>query len=160
MNRTNLTHKKTHTNPTVYDVYFTQNVSTEIERIAQRNFCDTTIQPYNKWLKYFYATVQWVRQIYQWLSLLTYGFINGSQLQNNQYQYSDQLGIISYQRMRDANNNLKILVTNIQFNPYTFQKTTILMENKQYSNKIVYHLKESQLRTMIRESIRKVLNII
>ena len=98
MNQINLTHRDS--KETVYQVYFVQSVSDEIERILNANFCNMTLRPYQRWLRYFYATVQWIHEIDQWLSLLTYGYIYGSiLLPNAQYQHSSSLGTLTYQKI-------------------------------------------------------------
>lgn len=155
---TDLTHKTTTVNPIVYKVYFSKNTCGEIERILTNNFCNTTIRPYSRWLKYFYATTKWIQEIYQWLSQLTYGYVDNSISLGNQYQHTCPLGSLTYQLIRDINGEVIVLVTNVRFNPFVFKKTRILMEN--FRNNKILKISESQLRRLIRESIKKVLNII
>ena len=155
---TNLIHN-TKNNPTIYKVYFLENVKKEIERILTLNLCNMSIRPYNRWLQYFYATTKWIRETNQWFSLLTYGYIDGSISIGNQYQHVDALGSLTYQRIKDINGQIIIVVTNVHFNPYTFNRTRILME---FVHKRVdtINISEIQLRNIIKESIKKVLNII
>ena len=53
-----------------------------------------------------------------------------------------------------------IFMANLKPEEYGLKVPPTLNENKQPTNRIVYHLKEYQLRRIIRESIKKVLNII
>lgn len=152
MNQINLTHRDS--KETVYQVYFVQSVSDEIERILNANFCNMTLRPYQRWLRYFYATVQWIHEIDQWLSLLTYGYIYGSiLLPNAQYQHSSSLGTLTYQKIKGLDGKTIVLVTNISFNPFIYKRTRILMEKR------VLRVTNSKLQQIIEESIKKVLNI-
>ncbi len=154
---TNLAHKPTSNNPVNYKVYFLESVNNEIKQILEANFCNMTM-PYKKWLLNFYATVEWIRKLNQWLSQLTYGCIYGSiLLPNNIYQHDDTLGCLTYRHIKGADGNRMIVVTSIKFNPFIYKHTKILMEK--INNREVI-LTESQLRRIIRESIKKVLNII
>lgn len=156
MPKTNLTHRTTNGLPKIYTVFFSNIVAYELERISSLNFCNMTIRPYRRWLKYFYATVEWIGEIDKWLSMLSYGYISGSiRHPNHTFTHTCRLGSVTYHFVRQDNGDIGVMCDHLSLNPFTYNRTTILMETSH--RKIV--LKEFQLRNLIRECIDKVLNI-
>ena len=121
------------------------------------NFSNMTIRPYRRWLKYFYATVEWICCIDRWLSMLTYGFLYGSvRLPNHTFSHTCALGTETYHYIREENGDISVICDYVALNLFTFKGTTILME----SHKSKITIKESQLHSIICKSIKKVLNIV
>lgn len=151
---TNLTHKTENGLPMLFRVYFSNSVVGELERVCTLNFTNTTIRPYRRWLRYFYATVEWVHSIDRWLSMLTYGYLQGSiRLPNHTFSHTSTLGTVTYHYIREINGEISVVCDYISLNLFTFKGITILME----SPKSKITLKESQLRYLIREAIKKAL---
>lgn len=152
MIKTNITHQITNTNPISYTVYFSKEVYSELDRISETNLGNTTLS-YQKWRILFANTVQWIRQIFSWFSLFSYGWVNGSMiLPNNLYRIECEYGTATYRIQKDVNGEIFVLIEHITFKPFG----AMVMESK----KNVISVTESQLRRIIRESIKKVLNII
>ncbi len=152
MIKTNITHQITNANPISYTVYFSKEVYSELDRILETNFGNTTLS-YQKWKILFTNTVQWIRQIFSWFSLFSYGWVNGSTiLPNNLYRTECEYGIATYRIQKAVNSEIFILIEHIIFKPFG----SMIMESK---NNVI-SITESQLRRIIRESIKKVLNII
>ena len=154
MQRTNLSHRAISGLPKTYTVFFSNAVVLELERICSLNLCNTTIRPYRRWLKLFYATVEWIGDIDKWLSMLSYGYVFGSvRLPNHTFIHTCGLGSITYHFIRQ-DGDIAVMCDHISLNPFVYKGTTIFMETL-HKNHII--LKESQLHQIIRVTIQRIL---
>ena len=150
MIKTNIAHRKTQINPITYSVFFSEKAFEEIDFILDTNFGNNSL-PYKKWKLLFKCIVQWIRSIFYWFSLFSYGYVNGSvRLSTNTFRHENEYGVATYRILKDCNGEIFVLIEHIAFKQYDH----MILESKTIT------ITKSQLRKMIRESIMKHLNMI
>lgn len=150
MIKTNIAHRKTQINPITYSVCVSEKVFNEIDFILDTNF-GNNILPYKKWKLLFKCIVQWIRSIFYWFSRFSYGYVDGSvRLSENTFRHENEYGIATYRILKDCNGEIFVLIEHVVFKQYGH----IILESKTTT------ITKSQLCKMIRESIKKYLNMI
>ena len=135
-------------------VAFSNNISKEIEKIDVYN--RNNVERISRWHDYIDGIKRYMSN-----PVIAWDYTNRCQRFPNGTRFLSDLGYnVGYTiKTNNCTQQTYVYIFMVNLNPkeYGLKVPPTLNENKQPTNRIVYHLKESQLRRIIRESIKKML---
>ena len=142
--------------PKRLSVWFSRKINAQITAIETYN--QDNIDSLSQWKDYLNGLRSYISN-----PVIAWDYTNKYQHYRNGTTYLNELG---YNAIFTVMANTKTQQTyvsvfwiNLKPEEFGLKVPPMLSENKQPVNKIVYHLKESQLRNIIRESIKRVLSL-
>lgn len=142
--------------PKRLSVWFSRKINAQIDAIETYN--QDNIDGLSQWKDYLYGLRSYISN-----PVIAWDYTNKYQHYRNGATYLNELGYNAiFMVMANTNTQqtyVSVFWINLKPEEFGLKVPPTLNENAQSTTKIVYHLKESQLRKIVKESIRKILNI-